>query len=174
MMSDPNLRLLIIDDEANLLEILQEELQTLALPVPHAITTRTNGREALELLKVQEFDAILSDIKMPEMSGLVLLEEMRKLQIFTPVIFLTGFADKENAVQALRLGAFNFIDKPWNPAYLKRTVQEAILLGRKIHESKETVNQILVKHPDLSDSIRERLPEIYFSILQAKLKNTTD
>ncbi len=76
------------------------------------------------------FDAILSDFNMPRMNGLELLMEIRDLKIEIPFVFLTGFADKEKVIQAMRLGAMDFLEKPCPDNLLIETVTKAANLGR--------------------------------------------
>lgn len=93
------------------------------------ITEAANGLEALELVKTNSYHAILSDINMPKLNGLEFLQQIRNLNIHTPFILLTAYGDKEKAIAALRLGAFDFIDKPWSEEYLLHTIGRAIEVG---------------------------------------------
>jgi DNA-binding NtrC family response regulator len=130
-----NPRLLIVEDEADIRFILGEQL--LELQATHAeldISFAENGREALKLVEGQWFDAVVSDLNMPAMSGLEFLFELRQRELQTPVIFLTGFGDKAKAIEALRLGAFDFLDKPWNHQHLLSVTSEALFMGLKLRD----------------------------------------
>jgi DNA-binding NtrC family response regulator len=118
-------RILIVDDEEDLRDVLTYQLH----PLGAEIVTAENGRVGLELAKKTLFSAILSDISMPELSGLEFLAQLRKDGIETPFVILTGFGDKTKAVEALRLGAFDFLDKPWEPEKLRQTLKTAMEHG---------------------------------------------
>jgi hypothetical protein len=90
-----------------------------------------NGKEALELLKVKDYHVVLSDIKMPTMGGLELFETALKFNIFTPFIFLTGHSDQEMIIKALRLGAIDFLGKPFLPLELSNVILRTIELGQR-------------------------------------------
>jgi DNA-binding NtrC family response regulator len=115
-------RILIVDDEEDLRDVLAYQLKPLAAE----IMTAENGRVAFELVKKNAFSVILSDISMPEMNGLEFLAQLRQAGFETPFVILTGFGDKTKAIEALRLGAFDFIDKPWDPEKLRETVRNAL------------------------------------------------
>lgn len=104
-------RVLVVEDEEDLGEVLVEllrEMDVLATHVP-------NGKEALEALdQGGDFDALLTDLNMPVMSGLDLMGHVRGRGHEIPIVVLTGYGDKEKAVEALRLGALDFIDKPFD------------------------------------------------------------
>lgn len=121
-------RLLIVDDEVDIREVLRESL------ADHVdlIFEAGDGAEALEKLQTISVHAILSDINMPKMSGLELLRNLRKMGKNTPFIVLTGFGDKEMAIQALRLGAFDFLEKPFKEVNIIDVVDRAIELGKNI------------------------------------------
>jgi DNA-binding NtrC family response regulator len=118
-------RLLIIDDEPDLREVLIALLEDSVLN----ITEAANGVDAIEILAKEKFDAILSDEKMPRKSGLEVLRWLRENDIQTPFIIHSGFRHKDMATEATRLGAFAFIDKPWDEKILMETVRNAINAG---------------------------------------------
>ncbi len=124
-------RLLIIDDESELREVLVDLL------VEHAseIKQASNGLEGIDLLKAYTFDAVLSDEKMPKKSGLEVLKWMRENNINIPFVIHTGYGQKEMVLEAQRLGAYAFIDKPWDENALITTVQKALLSGMEQQKS---------------------------------------
>jgi len=121
-------RLLIVDDETDIREILRESLSDHV----DLIFDAGNGEEALEKLKTVSVHAILSDINMPKMNGLEFLRNLRKMGKSTPFIVLTGFGDKQMAIEALRLGAFDFLEKPWKETDIIDVVDRAVELGKNI------------------------------------------
>ncbi|HEY8271313.1 MAG TPA: response regulator [Pseudobdellovibrionaceae bacterium] len=118
-------RLLIIDDEADLREVLIALLEEHVLEIVQA----SNGKEGIEILTHKEFDAVLSDEKMPKKSGLEVLKWMREQGLKTPFIIHSGYRHQDRASEAIRLGAFAFIDKPWDENKLIQTVCDAIDVG---------------------------------------------
>ena len=124
-------RLLIIDDESELREVLVDLL------VEHAseIKQASNGLEGIDLLKSNTFDAVLSDEKMPKKSGLEVLKWMRENDIHIPFVIHTGYGQKEMVLEAQRLGAYAFIDKPWDENALITTVKKALLSGMEQQKS---------------------------------------
>jgi DNA-binding NtrC family response regulator len=118
-------RLLIIDDEAELRKVLVALLEDHILE----ITQAANGIEGIDLLGRQEFDAILSDEKMPKKSGLEVLKWIRERGLKTPFIMHSGYHHKDTVSEANRLDVFAFIDKPWDENKLIQTVCGAIDVG---------------------------------------------
>ncbi|MFP5519257.1 MAG: response regulator [Bdellovibrionia bacterium] len=133
-----NSSLLIVDDEELILEVLSASLGQEGLRIDQA----NNGKNALEMIKQNTYHAILSDIHMPQKTGLELLKEIRDLGIITPFIVLTGFGDQQKAVEALKLGAFDFIDKPWDEPYLQDVVGRALELGTHLERFAQSPDDI--------------------------------
>ena len=103
-------RVLIVDDDLALLQALPESLRLRIESV--TVDTADSGRAALELITSMEYDAIVTDIKMPGTDGLTLLGEIRTRWPDTPVLMITGHGEHALAIQALRGGAYDFIQKP--------------------------------------------------------------
>jgi len=102
-------RLLVVDDDA----VFREELADLLRDDRHEVTASPSVPKALEELAAGEFDAILSDLKMPRQGGLDLLREVRARYPSTPVVMVTGFATVETAVAAMKAGAAEYLQKPF-------------------------------------------------------------
>lgn len=120
--------LLIVDDEEDVRIVIKDALAELNIQFDEA----SDGEEALQLISKKNYDAILSDINMPRMNGIELLRLVRNKGYSTPFVILTAHGDKNLAVQALRLGAFDFIDKPWDPADLVAVISKAMELGAEL------------------------------------------
>jgi DNA-binding NtrC family response regulator len=103
-----SLRILFVDDEESLQEFMRLELPRLG----HQVTVCPNGTTALEMLKKATFDAAILDLRMPDMTGIDVLEHLKHVSPDTEAVIMTGYASKETAVEALRLGAFDYITKP--------------------------------------------------------------
>lgn len=125
--------ILLVDDEIDLLDIVKMDMES----VGNEILTASNGQEALNIMKkVKEgtlwVDAVLSDINMPIMNGLIFLRELRAMGLETPFVFFSGYGDKEKTMEAQRLGALDFLEKPYDPATLISAMKKACNLGLKM------------------------------------------
>lgn len=144
-MTDNNKKkLLIVDDEVDLRDLLYEQLIELDIENGLEIHQAENGKIALDLAQSEWFDAILSDINMPIMTGLEFLANLRKTGSETPVVFLTGFADKSKAIEALRLDAFDFLEKPWVAANLRQVISNAVGYGFALRDLEQQLNDFLI------------------------------
>jgi DNA-binding NtrC family response regulator len=123
------LRVLIVDDDPALLQALPETLRLRMGGV--VVETANSAASALDRIVEEEFDAIVTDIKMPGMDGLELLAEIRARRPGTPTLIITGHGENELVVRALRGGASDFIQKPIDRDYfvaaLYRAVREHVL-----------------------------------------------
>ena len=156
--------LLIVDDEADLLELLGE----LASPVATKLLFASNGEEALEVFRVesqrQPIDAILSDISMPQKNGIELLSELRFMGHYVPFIFLTGFGDREKMATAIKLGAFDFFDKPANHKALVARLDQALDFGVLLRSLNSEVDALMGLAPNGVED-HEKLREAIASVL---------
>lgn len=114
---------LCVDDEPNILSALRR----LFRGTPHRVETANSGAEALEKLAAGSFDIVISDMRMPEMDGAALLEQVRLRWPQTVRIMLTGFADMPSTVAAINRGEiYRYLAKPWNEGELLHTVDQAL------------------------------------------------
>src|SRR5688572_25983313 len=114
--------LLIVDDEQSYRQLLTLVFQTGG----HSIRTATNGREAVRLLQEEPADLIISDVKMPDMDGIELLRSVREFLPDAAMVMMTAFASVETAREAFKLGADDFIQKPFDVEELKLIVKKAL------------------------------------------------
>lgn len=121
---------LLVDDHNEIRALFARFIAPLGINV---IETE-NGREALAILKKQSIDVVVSDLIMPHMSGLMLLHSMLENGHLMPFILVTGFSDKDSAIQALRLGAFDYLEKPVDEGDLRSVVEEALKVSREQHQ----------------------------------------
>ncbi len=119
---DAKIRVLIADDEKNFARVLKTELAREG----HSTEVASDGREALEKLKEEEFDVLVLDLKMPKLGGMEVLKEVKKKWILPPeVIILTGHGTIPTAVEAMKLGAYTYITKPCKTAELNLLIKKA-------------------------------------------------
>jgi DNA-binding NtrC family response regulator len=114
--------ILVVDDEPDMRDALTAALQREGL----CISTAANGVEALEKVHGQSFDLIITDVRMPRMGGLALLQELKRTSPAIPVIMMTGYGRIEDAVEAMKAGAFDYLLKPFSLEDLKAVVARAI------------------------------------------------
>jgi nitrogen regulation protein NR(I) len=114
--------ILVVDDEANLRRLLAAQLTQDGYEA-HAVA---DGKEAMAALKEQHFDAVISDLRMPNMDGMTLLKHIQQEHGDIPVIVLTAHGTVETAVDAMRFGAFDFLTKPFDRAEMQAVVGKAV------------------------------------------------
>lgn len=165
--------LLITDDEPEIVELLCDLLEPLKDKLELQILSANNGQEALEIIKNNQVDAVLSDINMPKLNGLDLLKEIRKLGKETPLVFLTAYADKNNTLEALRLGAMDFLEKPMEEARVLEVVEGAVGLGVKLRSLETQVDEIILSanlSPEKEKALREAQKALNLSKAESKKK----
>jgi len=121
-------RILIVDDDVALLEALPQALRLRMTGL--WIDTCETADEALESIRAIDYDAIVTDIKMPGMDGLALLREIAGIRPATPTLLITGHGEHDLAVQALRGGAYDFVAKPIDRDYFVASLERAIQMRR--------------------------------------------
>ena len=114
-------KILIVDDEELMCLFLREALSRKNYDVECA----KNGKEALSLIKKQTYDLVITDMKMPDISGIELLRKIKEISSQTQVIVMTAYGTIENAVEAMRLGAFNYLLKPFTPDAIETLIEKA-------------------------------------------------
>ena len=124
--------ILIVDDEKNYLVVLEALLG----PAGYEILTADNARNAIRLIEESELDLVITDIKMPGISGMELLEEAKKIAPDLPIIMMTAFGTIEMAVEAMKKRAYDYITKPFQNEELKLTVKKALENYRLVKENR--------------------------------------
>ena len=125
-------RILVVDDEEGMRRLLSRVLTREG----YETSAVANGAEALRLVASERFDLVVTDIKMPEMDGLQLLAELKEYEPSLPIIVITAYGTIENAVQALRSGAYDYIAKPFENDEIKLTVAKAFERERLLAENR--------------------------------------
>jgi two-component system NtrC family response regulator len=134
--------ILIVDDEKNYLVVLEALLS----PEGYEIITADNARSALRLIEESDLDLVLTDMKMPGVSGMELLEQCKKIKPEVPVIMMTAYGTIEMAVQAMKKHAFDYITKPFQNEELKLTIKKALENYRLIKENRRLSEALSEKH----------------------------
>lgn len=148
-MEKPKVRILVIDDEA----IIHESCGRVLKEEGYEVETALSGREALEKLKEKRYDLVLSDIKMPGMSGVETLEKMRKDIPDITVVMFTGYSSVDTARDSMKLGAFDYIPKPFTPEELLSVVKKALHKEAAAQKKK----QIREQFEEITAAIRQTL-----------------
>jgi EAL domain-containing protein (putative c-di-GMP-specific phosphodiesterase class I) len=136
-------RILLVDDEESLVRVLARVLTNAGYDVDSAV----NGEKAVELLAAKTFDAIVSDLDMPRMSGMQLLQVVRRGDLDVPVILMTGAPQLQTAMDAVSLGALSYLTKPVDNDQLKKVIDRAVRLKRVAKLKQEAL--LLVNHGGL-------------------------
>lgn len=171
-------RVLLVDDDPALLDALTEAL---SLRLPGVITDASDGAQAaLARLETAEYDAIISDIKMPGMDGIQLLSRTRELSPDTPVVLITGHGQTDLAIQALRAGAFDLIQKPLDRDYFVAALLRALEVKRLKRENQAQQAALLEHAETLERRVQERTADLeqalrakdeFLSLVSHELRN---
>ena len=133
--------ILIVDDEEGILKSLRRLLNSLDVNV----LTSPNGDKALDLLKSNQISLIISDQRMPGMTGVELLKKSRAISPDSVRILLTGYADIDATIEAINSGAIKYyLNKPWDNEFLLSRIQESLDLYKMVIENKK-LNKLLFK-----------------------------
>jgi len=138
---------LVVDDEVDLLTAYARALTAARFSVDKA----SNGKQAIELLAVKRFDAIVSDISMPELDGIGLLRAVRGQDLDVPVVLVTGGASLETALAAVEYGALRYLKKPIDNAALVAVVRQAVNLGKMARLKREAIELLGDQSKTLGD-----------------------
>jgi putative PEP-CTERM system response regulator len=121
-MTRPRSRILVVDDDPDIRELLSDRLRLMKLEA----TCAADGQEALDLLRQEAAPLTLLDLQLPRVSGMEVLETIRREGLETTVIVITASGTVERAVEAIRAGAYDFIPKPLDPAHLEVVINKAL------------------------------------------------
>ena len=157
------MKVLIIDDEKAIRRALREILEFEECNVEEA----ENGKEGLELIQKNEYDLIFCDIKMPVIDGLDVLSRTIKLNVETPIIMISGHGNIETAVQAIKDGAFDFIEKPLDLNRILVTLRNATDRNKLVEETKSLKTVVkkfkgssIVGETDAIQKIKEMIEKV--------------
>ncbi len=132
--------ILVVEDE----DIARKNLKHILVKTGYEVIAVNNGSKAVDLLKSQTFDLVITDLKMKRVDGMTVLEKTKELQPYTEVIIITGYATVDSSVQAMHSGAYYYIAKPYKIGDVRKIAKEAILkrtLWMENLELKETLKK---------------------------------
>ena len=149
--------LLIVDDDPYVLESISSLLREFG----YTVHTCQNANDAMKQVMNCRFDVILTDFKMPRITGIDLIQNVHAYDQQIPVILMTAFAELDVAVDAIKRGAFDFITKPYNPDYLLHSVEKAVKYTKFIEMEKNYKSM-------LEDTVRLRTQELADALMMVK------
>ena len=153
--------IIVVDDDPYVLESLSSLLKLFGLDV----SSFSRGGDALARFAAGGTDIVLTDINMPEMTGIELLEALREMDRDVPVILMTGYAELSVAVEAIKKGAFDFIIKPYEPLYLFHALEKGINYKRLLQIERNYKNE-------LEETVRQRTGELADTLLMLRSMST--
>src|SRR6187455_585407 len=166
-----NNTILVIDDE----EIMREILETLLTREGYQVRLATTAAEGLDLLRSMPFDAAIVDVMMPGMDGVTALDEIRKIDDDLPVLMITAYASVENAIAAMKRGAYDYISKPFKNEEVLNVLRNALAQRRLVAENR-ALRQNLQAHANRFGDIigkSPRMRQVFDLIIQAAPSRTT-
>jgi DNA-binding NtrC family response regulator len=116
-------RILIVDDEIDMLELLELIITD---RTDYEVTTTNNPLEVPELLKKTPYDLVITDLRMPDVDGIELIEMVKKIDDQLPFMIITAYGTIESAVEAMRKGAFDYITKPFRQEQILLTIEKVM------------------------------------------------
>jgi two-component system, NtrC family, response regulator AtoC len=144
------LKTLIVDDENELRKSVSSILKNMNLNVQFEIEEASNGKEALEKAKSSSYDLILMDVRMPEMNGLEALKEIKEHDPRTFVVIMTAHSNLNDAVIAIKEGAYDYVEKPVSPDKLADIVKKSL-------EAHEMISSLTASNPIFDDDIESEI-----------------
>ncbi len=129
-------KILIVEDDVAFCTMLKTFLQK----KEYQVSTAFSGNEAVLQIQEETYDIVLTDVRLPDRDGITLLEDIKAKNSETQVIVMTGYAEINMAVNAIKQGAFDYISKPFNPDTILQTIKKALKVGKQ--ETKTTENKV--------------------------------
>ena len=145
--------ILVVDDEPIVVQSISALLE---LETPHKVIGHTSPLRAIQFAKVNPLDLVISDFLMPELDGIKLLLEIRRLYPESTLILLTGYADKENAIRAInQVGIFHYMEKPWANDDLLTIIRTGLDKRLQLHRLHERTRELEGRVRQLQERNRE-------------------
>ena len=147
-------KILLVDDEV----VFTANMGKLLTNRGYKVTTANNGDAAIQALEKENFDVVVLDLKMPGMDGLVTLKEIKKLGLFTETLILTGHGSIDTALEAIKLGAYDYLTKPCEIEDLVGKIEGAWQRkdGAEKKEMKEKMQKVVESPSSIFDLFRKK------------------
>lgn len=173
MLNADILRVLIVDDEAELRSSVKTALKNLISEYELQITEASTGTEAIASMQTQDADLVIMDVKMPEMDGLTALEKIKQIKPESFIVILTAHANLNDAIVAIREGAYDYLEKPIQTDKLKTILEKCL-------ETRSLVADVTLSNPIMDDDIESdmvggsnKMKEIFTLIQKLSKVETT-
>lgn len=140
--------ILVVDDEA----LMRQFLEAALTQKGYAVDVAENGKQAFAYLKTQEYDLVITDMNMPDHTGLDVLKKVKERAPQTVVLIMTAFGTIENAVEAMKLGAFNYLLKPFTPDAIEALIEKAEEHLALVNENAYLRSQVSAKSELIAES----------------------
>ena len=135
-------RILVVDDDASMLQFFS----ILLTKDGYEVLTANSGRRALEIVREQTIDAVITDIKMPGMDGIAVLEEIKRIDATIPVVIMTAYASQQTAIDALNKGAYQYVEKSARNDEVRLVVRNALVMKKVTRENHYLKRQLKKSH----------------------------
>ncbi len=132
-------RILAVDDELDMLALLKMIIEGYS---DHQVTVTNNPVEAAELLEQEQFDLFITDLKMPSMDGMELLDRAKRLDEDALVMVITAYGSLESAEEAMAKGAFDYITKPFRKEQILLSIDKAMRWREMVRQNKELMKRL--------------------------------
>ncbi|MBU2055846.1 MAG: sigma-54 dependent transcriptional regulator [Proteobacteria bacterium] len=162
--------LLVVDDE----EVIREGMRRILSAEGYHVDTSASGRTAVEKIQEQDFDVVITDLKMPGMDGMEVLKTIKILQPEVPVVIITGYSTVDTAVEAMKNGAFDYIAKPFTSELIIDKVRKAVDYKTLAMESFSAKKKLSAGH-GFDDFVGEsvEMQKVYRRIMQVAPTDST-
>ena len=157
-------KILVVDDETG----PRESLKVILTP-KYEVITAENGKQALDLLEQRAPDMVISDIRMPHMTGTELLREVKKRDPEMPVVLITGYATVQSAQEAVRASAYDYINKPYDVGEIEQVVSKALTENQARRERERTMGKLQQWNLELEEQIGQLDQKATLGELSAEL-----
>ena len=167
MIDDTNYKILVVDDDPSVLGFISLVLKRKG----YEINAFEKAEDALDILQKENFDAVLTDIKMPGISGIEFLEKIHEINRDIPVILMTAYADLDITVEAIKKGVFDFIIKPYQSEQIFHAIEKAIKYKRFIEMEKDYRRLLEEFNREIEALIAERTMNLMAMTVADKVRN---
>ncbi len=170
MTDNKDKKILVVDDDESLRRIIEYNVSEEG----YDVIATDNGLSALEIFKKEEIDLVITDLQMPDMGGIELIKQLRAISPNALVIVITAFGTVDTAVESMKLGAFEYITKPFNREELKIIVKKALEVGELMVENRYLKEMVRDKYNfDNMIGSSKKMKEIYMSASQVARSDAT-